>query len=451
MNVSIRTRLLASATIVLVAFFGITGIALERGFHNSVESAAHERLQAHVYALLTAADLVSANKLYIPNRLPEPRLSAPDSGLIADVTDASGKVIWKSGSMIGVQLPANKSVASAGHWEFTQLNSASGTRFIVTSFVASYAGKNKALYRFRFRVAENYRFVKQQVSNFRHTLWTWLGVVGIVLLAAQGTILRWSLAPLGKAEQEITEIEAGQRKQLSEDYPRELKSLTKRLNLLVENSDKHLQRYRDSLGNLAHSLKTPLAVLKNAADKDAPVEELRRITDEQISRMIEIVNHQLQRAATAGRTALTGEFAAAEPISKLANALGKVYADKEVDFSLSDDQKTRFSGDEGDFMELVGNLMDNAYKWCRKRVRVTVNPVADENGSKRIRVIVDDDGPGIPENQRNQILQRGKKAYPESDGQGLGFDMVLETVAIYNGSLKLLTNDWSGLRVEVVL
>lgn len=451
MNVSIRGRLLTSASLVLVAFFGVTGIALERGFHNSVESAVHERLQAHVYALLTAADLVSGDHLFIPGQLPEPRLSAPDSGLVADVTDASGKVVWKSRSMIGTRLPLNTPIPSAGNWEYSKIDTAEGQRFITTSFVASYAGKKKSLHRFRFRVAENYRFAEQQVAQFRRSLWTWLGVVGVMLLAVQGSILRWSLAPLGKAELEIAEIEAGQRKRLSRDYPRELKSLTQRLNLLVENSDKHLQRYRDSLGNLAHSLKTPLAVLRNAADKDIPPTELRRTADEQIGRMIEIVDHQLQRAATAGRTVMAGELNVAEPINKLASALGKVYADKAVDFELSDEHKARFAGDEGDFMELVGNLMDNAFKWCHKRVHVTVTPVTGENGSKRIQIVIDDDGPGIPESRRNQILQRGKQANPEIDGQGLGLDMVLETVAIYNGSLKLLDNDLGGLRIEVIL
>jgi len=451
MNVSIRARLLVSATLVLVAFFGITGIVLERGFHNSVETAVHDRLQAHVYALLTAADLGTANRLFIPDQLPEPRLSAPDSGLVADVTDANGKVVWQSRSMIGVRLPSATPIPAAGKWEFSQLTSTDGQGYLFTSFVASYAGKHQDLHRFRFRVAEDYRFAEQQVGQFRRSLWIWLGVVGVMLLAVQGSVLRWSLAPLGKAENEIAEIEAGQRKQLSNDYPRELQELTQRLNLLVENSDKHLQRYRDSLGNLAHSLKTPLAVLKNAADKNASAEELRQTADEQIRRMIEIINHQLQRAATAGRTVMTGEFAVADPVNKLANALRKVYAGKTVEFSLVDNQQAHFAGDEGDFMELVGNLMDNAFKWCSGKVRVSVLPLLDENDNKRMRIVVDDDGPGIPEKQRNRILQRGKQANPDSDGQGLGLDMVLETVSIYNGSLRLLDNDWGGSRIEVIL
>lgn len=148
---------------------------------------------------------------------------------------------------------------------------------------------------------------------------------------------------------------------------------------------------------------------------------------------------------------MTGEFAVADPVNKLANALRKVYAGKTVEFSLVDNQQAHFAGDEGDFMELVGNLMDNAFKWCSGKVRVSVLPLLDENDNKRMRIVVDDDGPGIPEKQRNRILQRGKQANPDSDGQGLGLDMVLETVSIYNGSLRLLDNDWGGSRIEVIL
>jgi len=451
MNLSIRTRLLASATLVLVAFFGIVGVALERGFHASVETAVHERLQAQVYALLAAADLQAGNTIYLPNQLPEPRLSSPESGLLAEVTDQDGNTVWHSRSMLGIHLPKETPIQSVGTWVNSQVVANDNQKYISTSFVASYAGNRNQLYTFRFRVAENYRFVDQQVARFRKTLWSWLGVVGVLLLAVQGTILRWSLAPLERAELEIAEIEKGNKKQLSKNYPRELTGLTERLNLLVDNSDKHLQRYRDSLGNLAHSLKTPLAVLKNAVDKDDDTQVLRKTAQEQIARMIDIVNHQLQRAATSGRNVMAGELNVGLLINKIGRALTKVYADKGIAFALDEKGDVRFSGDEGDFMELAGNLMDNAFKWCRSRVNVTVSNIVDKENRTRLVIKVDDDGPGIPEKKRNQILQRGKKADENMAGQGLGFDMILETVSLYNGSLKLLENDWGGLRVEITI
>lgn len=451
MNVSIRARLFVSASIILAAFLGITGIALDQGFHDSAETAVRDRLQAHVYTMLAAAELTRDNRLLLPAQLPEPRFSSPDSGLIADVTNADGNSVWKSKSTLGTKIPAQLPLTGAGRWTFDRVRSAREKQFIVAAFVASWAGQDKQLHRFRFRVAEDYRFVEQQVRRFRRSLWTWLGAAGIMLLAVQGSILRWSLSPLKQAETEIAEIETGTRKRLSADYPRELKGLTRRLNLLVENSEKHLQRYRDSLGNLAHSLKTPLAVLRNVVHDNTGTKNLQQTAEEQIQRMIDIVDHQLQRAATAGRSVMTGELAVEAPLLKLANALAKVYGGKAVEFTLVNPGNASFSGDEGDFFELAGNLMDNAFKWCRQRVRVTVLQVDEGKDKDRLKMMVDDDGPGIPERKRNHVLQRGERADAETDGQGLGLDMVLETVGIYNGSMKILENEWGGTRIEVIL
>lgn len=448
MNVSIRSRLLVAASIVLTAFLGFTGIALDRGFNDSVETAIHSRLQAHVYTMLATAELTETNKLFLPEQLPEPRFASPDSGLIADVSQLDGSGIWKSRSSLGIELPPS-GATQTGQWRFETVDSGQQRAFISASFVASWAGSNNSLHRFRFRVAEDRRFMSQQVLQFRRSLWSWLGGAAVFLLIAQGTILRWSLAPLKKAEQEIIAIETGHRKRLSENYPKELIGLTQRLNILVENSDKHLQRYRDSLGNLAHSLKTPLAVLRNALDSDTSGENLRATADEQFQRMLDIIDHQLQRAATAGRNVMTEAQAVNRPLTRLASALSKVYAEKSVQFDLIDNDSALFSGDEGDFFELAGNLLDNAFKWCRQQVRVTVEHTGDER--PRLKMIVEDDGPGIPASKRSEVLRRGNRADPDTDGHGLGLDMVLETVRIYDGSLEISSSELGGSRIVVIL
>lgn len=448
MNVSIRSRLLAAASIVLAAFLGFTGIALDHGFNDSVKSAIHSRLQAHVYTMLAAAELTGAGSLFLPEQLPEPRFAAPDSGLIADVSKLDGSSVWKSRSALGIELPPS-GAAQTGQWQFETVTSSEKRQYISASFVASWAGSNRSLHRFRFRVAEDRRFMSQQVLQFRRSLWSWLGGAAVFLLVAQGTILRWSLAPLKKAEEEIVAIESGHQKRLSDNYPRELSGLTQRLNILVENSENHLQRYRDSLGNLAHSLKTPLAVLRNALESDTSGENLRATADEQFRRMLEIIDHQLQRAATAGRSVMTEAQAVKPQLARLASALGKVYAEKAVRFDLVDDGSALFSGDEGDFFELAGNLLDNAYKWCRQQVRVTVNQIDDDR--PRLRMVVEDDGPGIPESKRFEVLRRGSRADPATVGHGLGLDMVRETVKIYGGSLEIFSSELGGSRVVVIL
>jgi len=449
MNVSIRSRLFISASLVLAAFLGLTGIALDKGYQDSAETAVQARLQAHVYTLLAAAELGANDSLVIPAELPEPRFSSPDSGLVAMVSDANGKEIWRSRSLLGLDF-GPYTMSPVGQWRFERLTSNLDQPFVAASFVASWAGSNKNLYRFRFTVAEDYRFTGQQIARFSRTLWSWLAAAGLILLAAQGTILRWSLAPLKQAENEIAEIESGQRKRLSGDYPKELKQLTERLNALVENSDKHLQRYRDSLGNLAHSLKTPLAVLRNAVTGNSPPETLRTTADEQLARMVEIIDHQLQRAAMAGRSVLSEPLAVAGVVNKLVSALQKVYAEKAVRFTLDDANHAVFRGDEGDLYELAGNLLDNAFKWCRTKVRLTLSNIEHDN-LQRLLLCIEDDGPGIPEEQRDNVLQRGGRTDPAAPGHGLGLDMVRETVAVYQGKLNISSSELGGVRIEVLL
>jgi len=448
--VSIRSRLLVAASLVLILFLGLTGIALDKGFQQSVQTSVRERLQTHVYALLATAELDSQNRLTLPAQLPEPRFASPDSGLYADVTDQQGKALWLSRSLLNSPLPP-QIFGSPGEWHYGTISTKTGQRLIVTSFVASWSGSDARNHAFRFRVAEDHRLFAEQIRKFRRSLWSWLGFAAVILLAAQGSILKWSLSPLQKAESEILAIEAGRANRLSTDYPRELTGLTNNLNSLLESSQRHLLRYRDSLGNLAHSLKTPLAVLRNLQHSTATESERQRIADEQVQRMIDIVNHQLQRAATAGRNAPGIRYLVAEPVSKIAQALAKVYASKRVAFNLEGDAQTEFGGDQGDFYELMGNLLDNAYKHCEGRVTVTTRNLESETDQPRICMTIDDDGPGIPESVRASVLQRGLKANADKEGQGLGLAMVADTVQLYGGEIRILDNDWGGTRVEVTL
>lgn len=448
MKVSIRSRLLVSASIVLVAFLGITGAALNRGYHDSVETAVHGRLQAHVYTLLAAAELDDHDRLSLPSELPEPRFSAPDSGLVAAVRDNQGKYIWRSKSLLG-QKPVFPSMKKTGQWSYG-LTESEQHRFVYAGFVASWAGKNNGLYQYQFVVAEDYAITQAQLDRFSRTLWIWLGAAGVLLLAVQGTILGWSLSPLRQAENEIEEIESGQRKRLSSNYPVELQQLTARLNTLVENSDKHLQRYRDSLGNLAHSLKTPLAVLRNAIESVSTGREFHDTANEQMQRMVDIINHQLQRAATAGRNVLAEPVLVEPQLRKIVNALKKVYSDKSVNCELHHTGNPVFGGDEGDLFELAGNLLDNAFKWCRHRVRVSVsNKIGNE--PPRLELVVEDDGPGIPANKRDLVLGRGNRTDPDIAGHGLGLDMVRETVTIYHGTLEIQDSDLGGSKIIVTI
>ena len=210
-----------------------------------------------------------------------------------------------------------------------------------------------------------------------------------------GSILRWGLRPLRRAADEITRLEQGLQEQISGDYPTELKRLTENLNTLLTHERAQQKRYRDALADLAHSLKTPLALVRAALSEARPEPNLSRNLDEQIEHMDRIVAYHLQRAAASGRSGMVVAQPVLPAVERVLKALAKVYADKRIETAIAVDARLRFRGDEGDLTELLGNVLDNAFKWARSRVRVTASL-----SETRLTLTVEDDGPGIPEARR---------------------------------------------------
>jgi len=304
---------------------------------------------------------------------------------------------------------------------------------------------------YTFSVAERKEVYDKQVGNFRTKLWGWLTGVALVLLAVQSIILRWGLSPLRRVIFDLKAIESGQRTQLEGAYPKELKGLTDNLNKLINNERDHLARYRNTLGNLAHSLKTPLAVLRGEVENSTENKLSKRTMSEQVNRMSQIVDYQLQRAATSGRSAVTARVKTIDVVSKIINALNKVYADKNITVDLQVDELSMFQGDEDDLMEMLGNLLDNAYKCCKKQVRIS-SKVADHSGSRLIpdfELLVEDDGPGMPEDQIEKLLERGVRGDLDTQGHGIGLAMVNDVIEIYSGTLSIDKSDLGGSRIKI--
>lgn len=446
---SLNTRLLMAASLVLAAFLGITGIILDRAFRTSAESALQDRLQGNIYALLSAAELDASGQLRLPDGLPEARFSTPGSGLYAEVRGADGTQVWRSSSALGLQIPFTTTL-SAGERRLETLTIADGIVLSALSFGVAWEANQGNARDYIFSVAENLDGMHTQVQSFRRSLWGWLIGVALVLLAVQGSILRWSLAPLRQVTADLAEIEAGRRTELIGQYPRELRGLTDNLNALIRHERSHLQRYRHTLDDLAHSLKTPLAVLRGTLGEGKSNQEFQRNVQEQVDRMSQIVQYQLQRAATSGRTALTAPIAVAEAVQKVTTSLDKVYADKQVTCSVLIDDKVFFHGDEGDLLELLGNLLDNAYKFCQSKVAVSAQLI-DHDYRTRLVFYVEDDGPGIPPDMAQSVLQRGVRMDTVTPGQGIGLAVVQDIVRIYEGTLEIGSSPLGGARMIVYL
>jgi two-component system sensor histidine kinase PhoQ len=441
-NLSLTARLLLASSAVLTGFLGVTGLVLDNAFRDSAETALRDRLQGHVYALLAASDQDARGVLQLPAELPDPRFSQIDSGLYAEVLDARGQSLWRGRSLLGVTLPPTPRPA-VGERRFERVTSDRGAPLFSLSFTVSWESGAHGAPRYTYRVSENLASFNAQMNRFRRSLWGWLGAAALLLLGVQGVILRWSLAPLRRAAEDVRAIEAGLAERLHGEYPRELRALTDNLNGLLDSAGAHLQRYRDSLGNLAHSLKTPLAVLRAAVDGERDAVALRALAREQLETMTRLIEHQLQRAATVGRRALAAPVAVRPIAEQIVAALSKVYADRKLNIEVDADPQAEFSGDSGDLTEMLGNLLDNACKWGRARVRLR----AVRQAAGALELIIDDDGPGIPEAQRRAVLERGVRTDSAVPGHGLGLDMVRETVRLHQGELHLETGEWGGLRV----
>ena len=448
MNMSLQARLLVAGLMIISLFLGSTGYVLHRAFESSLETALKERLQGHVYALLSVAT-TQYQHLILPNELPVAGLGLTDSGLYAAVSDQNKEIIWQSRSMLGQQL-SFETHPQQGQWHYTHINTGSANELLLAAFTVAWedAGQTTP---YTFYVAENLQRHRATLANFRQQLWWGLGGAATLLLVAQIMILRWGLLPLKQVEHELDAIESGQQTRLLNQYPRELSSLTINLNRLLENAETRLRRYRESLGNLAHSLKTPVSILRGQLENSRQDSERDQTSLEQLARITQTVDYHLQRAGTAGHNVLTRPVELKPLIEKTVRALQKVYADRHVRIDMSLEPGLYFHGDEGDLMEVIGNITDNAFKWCHSRVAITTRARPLQNEQIPIEVCIEDDGPGIDASIIHYVTERGRRADTSVPGQGIGLAMVNEIVRLYGGELQIETIDPHGTRIRVIL
>ena len=430
-QLSIHQRLLLAASLVLTAFLGLTGFALDKAFRSSAQEALQARLYSSVYALLAAAEEGEEGVLGMPPVLTDPRFNRPDSGLYAQVHGRQTDYRWQSASGLGRELGLVQMMAP-GESRIDRSELQGGEAVMSLNFGVVWEDFNGRELAYTLMVAEDLGPHLEQVTAFRNTLMLWLGGAALLLLLAQGLVLRWGLTPLRQVTGALKEIESGRAEQLEGSFPRELSPLTSNINSLIRHAQARQQRYRDSLGDLAHSLKTPLAILQGLAERREPIglEEQRSLGD-QVQRMNQIVGHQLQRAAASGSGSLTRVLSLRQVVDRLAGSLSKVYADKGIEWLIEIPETVNFKGDEGDLMEMLGNLMDNACKYGQGRVRLTAQ--LDEGLNLRVA----DDGPGIPPAQASQVLKRGHRVDQQLPGQGIGLAVVMDILNAYGGRLQI--------------
>ena len=435
---SIRARLFLGAALVLVAFMAGAGLAVERAHADSVRAAHFARLQGTVYLLLAGAELDGTGALQMPLGFAEPRLSVPGSGLYASIYNVNRAEEWRSPSTLGVQPPFRRA-QPIGQWR-NEAPEEPERKWLSVTYAVNWAGRTRQA-PLVLSVLEDRVGFDREIAAFKRTLWTWLGGAGALLLLAQTLLLQWGLSPMRRVAAEVRRVESGEQERIEGRYPTEISGLTGNLNTLIQQERVRQARYREALSFLAHSLKTPLAVLRGALAEPA---QLPAAVEQQVARMDDIVQHQLGRAAAGGATRFARPVLLAPIAHRIRDALAKVYADKGVQFSVDCPAELAWRIDEGDVFEMLGNVADNAAKWAKQRVLVKL---WSERGNLWIRV--DDDGPGFSDTE--SILRIHVRLDERVPGHGVGLAVVNDLVASHHGELKLTRADLGGARVDIVL
>ena len=440
---AITTRLILASALALSAFLTLTGWALDRAFERSAVKAIQLRLQGYFYSLLQESDVNRKGKLLLSDRMPQADFDRPASGLYAGVRGPN--FYWLSPSALGREMPFTEAL-TPGEFSFSGpvATAAIGNMYVFSAGVTFEDDKpNKpadapAAPTYTFFVAETERSLLQQKAAFRSTLTRYLGGFGLLLLFVQGLLLRLSLNPLRHVAKELAEVERGTAEELIGPYPSELAGLTSSLNRVIGAERDNLKRYRNTLGDLAHSLKTPLAVMRGLLDSEPEKPQLIAGTEEQIRRMNEIVAYQLARAASSGHKTFAAPMVIDKSAEEIVQSLEKVYAVKGVLCEFELDEAARFHGELGDVMEVLGNLLDNGFKWAKSRVVLTTRQIGNAKSRRMgLEIRVEDDGPGIPEAKMDDMLKRGVRGDERVHGHGIGLSTVSNVMESYQGQLNI--------------
>lgn len=440
---SLNQRILFSATLVLLIFIVGIALTLDRAFYDSARIGVQDRLFAKLLMLMGDTEVDEAGILDVPTNLLDAEFGHVNSDTYAFITDHNDAIAWQSTSSLNEQIP-EVTLFEKGKKQFTQIMIDDKPHFIYSYRIAweTPAGD----YPLTFNVVTNTVLFEAQIARYREDLWGWLGVMAILLLATQMGVLRWGLQPMRQVSAELSAIESGQQESLKGNYPAELKLLTDSINSLINHEHKQQKRYRNGLADLAHSLKTPLAVLQGAVNSEDDESSRRKTIHEQIERMDNIIQYQLRRAATAGSSPAMGQIMLRPMVDRIVTTVERAYRSKHPLVSIEIDEVIGLRIDEGDLMELLGNLVDNAFKWCRHHIWIS----ASYQGNQVV-IQVKDDGPGIQPDQIARILERGVRADQSTPGHGIGLAIVRDIMQVYGGELFIENNSTNGACVTLRL
>lgn len=446
---SLAFRVVALTT-VLVAGAVIAIATLVSALYKDAAEAGFERvLSAHLYNLIGSTGFGTGDNFRGGPDLGDVRFTIPRSGWYWAVEPAAGssQPPLRSQSMTQpLAAPAPQDVPFDR--EFRRAYRMQGldgemVRVLESEFVLGDDGHVA-----RFRMMGNYSELQAEVAQFRNRLFAYLGLFGVGVILVNTAAILFGLRPLGAVRDALENVRTGRAERLQGDFPTEIAPLAEEVNALIDSNRKVIERYRTQVGNLAHSLKTPLAVLSNEATSIGG--RAGALIGEQTERMLSQVQHYLQRARIAAqRDSVVFRTPVRPLLERMVRVISKLNQDITVSYQASEDEIV-FSGEAEDLEEIVGNLLENAGKWAKSAVQVRCD--ADDSGTRPMFFItIEDDGPGVPEDKYADALKRGIRLDEATPGTGLGLSIVTDMTEEYGGEIALGRAGLGGLAVTVRL
>ena len=441
---SLRLRLMLAAMTLAALFMLALLPAMQGAFSLALQESIEQRLASDVTTLISAAR-VENGRLKMPAQLPDERFNLADARLLGYIYDRDGNLVWRSKATQEEHINYTPRYDGQGN-QFARIREDNGQEFFVYDVEVKLLGGQSAA--FSIVTLQPVRDYELTLQGLRDNLYLGFGAALVVLLALLWIGLTWGLRALRRLSQELDEIEAGTRESLSTAHPRELLRLTGSLNRLLHSEREQRSRYRDSLDDLAHSLKTPLAVLQGVSEDMARRPQDRGqawVLQTQIERMSQQIGYQLQRASLRKSGLVRHQVRLRPVLQSLCDTLDKVYRDKRVQVHFDLPEHCQVPIEQGALLEMLGNLLENAYRLCLGEVRISVHQTL--GGTE---LSVEDDGPGVPPDQRARILQRGERLDRQHPGQGIGLAVVKDIIESYGARLTLGNSELGGAAFRIL-
>lgn len=428
---SLQAKFGRSTAILLILSSVLLAALLDRMFHRTQVVVEENHLRGLVYSLISAIDVNDEGKLNVGDL---PDTIVEDQHVSFSILNDQQKLLWSYNG----EVSANAiSTPSTGDWSFEHNKKEKHASVIAFGFEWE---ANRKSWKYTVIARDDGTFYRSEMHQFRQKLWIWLTIGCLSLLIMLLVVFRIGFQPLKKITHEIALIEKGSQHKFEAKYPAELVPLTANINSLLRHERSQQLRYQQALDNLAHAIKTPLTAIKNmSSENKIDSKEL----NEQVARIRDILDYQLRKASAVGKNPFAQAISISSVVKKITDSVQKVYAQKNIQFSVDIPPSTTVRMDEGDLYEVLGNIIENAAKYGKQNISIKW---------EKDSLVIEDDGPGFNSEQILSIVQRGVRQDQRTEGSGIGLSVAYEIISTFGGTMELSnSNRLKGAKITLKL